>query len=409
MWGLPPTTVKLLFVHERFGAWGGAEANLLAVAAELKARGHRPAILHGAAPAKNETAWREAFGRRVPLARQGNASRTREALAACQPDAIYVHKMAELDVLETLLQGGAPVVRMVHDHDLYCMRSCKYNFFTRQICHRAASPFCVFPCGASLARNQEAGLPVKWVSYFDKRREIELNKEMDRLVVATDYMKRELVRNGFDPDKIEIHAPVPSAGEASWRSNFSDRNLVIYAGQIVRGKGVDVLLESLARIRLPFECLILGDGNHRASCEKLSRKLGLSGRVQFKGYVAPDELKGFYRDASVAVLSSVWPEPFGAVGLEAMRYGLPVVAFDAGGIKEWLTDGQNGRLVPWMDRGAFAASIEALLLDKALARKLGERGRQMVAEQYPFSKYIDGLEELFARVAGRTSCQPGFA
>jgi len=105
----------------------------------------------------------------------------------------------------------------------------------------------------------------------------------------------------------------------------------------------------------------------------------------------------------VVVVSSVWPEPFGAVGLEGMRYGLPVVAFDAGGIKEWLIDGCNGFLIPWMDRAAFAAKVEQLLRDKPLARELGEHGRRAIAEHYEFSKYIDGLEELFERVAPKAS------
>jgi glycosyltransferase involved in cell wall biosynthesis len=304
--------MKLLFVHERFGAFAGAESNILVTAAELKARGHRLAILHGAATGKNEAAWRETFGHCFPLAQNGNAMRAREALAGFQPDVIYVHKMADLNVLKTLLDSTAPLTRMVHDHDLYCMRSYKYNWFTRRICGRALSPFCVFPCGASLARNHGAGFPLKWVNYSAKRLEIKLNKRFHRLIVATNFMKEELLRNGFGPDKIEIHPPVPPPGDTSLQSNFSDRNRVIYAGQITRGKGVDILLESLALVRAPFECLIFGDGNHRAFCESLSRKLGLADRVHFKGYAAPGELKNFYRECSVAVVSSVWPEPFGA-------------------------------------------------------------------------------------------------
>ena len=80
-----------------------------------------------------------------------------------------------------------------------------------------------------------------------------------------------------------------------------------------------------------------------------------------------------------------------------MRFGLPVVAFDAGGIREWLTNRHNGFLVPWMDRAAFAERVEELLGDKALARQMGECGRKLVSEQYGFSKYISGLEGLFAR------------
>jgi glycosyltransferase involved in cell wall biosynthesis len=165
---------------------------------------------------------------------------------------------------------------------------------------------------------------------------------------------------------------------------------------------VDVLLEALAGVRVPFECMVLGDGNHRPACDQLSRKLGLADRVQFKGYVRSEQLKDYYRECSVVVMSSVWPEPFGMVGLEAMRYGLPVVAFDAGGIKEWLIEGRNGFLVPWMDRSTYAERVEALLRNKTLARQMGETGRLLVSEHYDFSRYITGLEDLFARVVVET-------
>ena len=389
--------MRILFVHERFGSFGGAEANVLATATELKNRGHTAGILHGPHTGKGEAAWLNTFQHRFPFE---HGSESAAGLAVCesfQPDVIYVHKMSDLGVLEQLLDSDTPIIRMVHDHDLYCMRSYKYNYFTRHICERALSPYCIFPCGACVAHDHGGALPLKWVSYTAKIRELELNRKFHRLIVATQFMKGELLRNQFDSNKIEVHAPVPPSGDASWGSSFSDRNHIVYAGQIVRGKGVDVLLESLSQVRSPFTCFIFGDGNHREACEKLSCKLGLANRVIFKGYVAPDEIAKFYRECSVAVVSSVWPEPFGAVGLEAMRFGLPVVAFDAGGIREWLTNGHNGFLVPWMDRAAFAARVEDLLGDKSLARQMGERGRQLVAEQYEFSEYISGLENLFVR------------
>ena len=395
------TKLRLLFVHERFGALGGAETNLLATARALRKRGHVVNLLHGASTGKGEAGWGETFPHSYPLASVYGAGPVREALKASQPDLVYIHKMADLDVLEALLASGRPLVHMVHDHDLYCMRSYRYNFFTRRICERPVSAYCLFPCGAFVARNHDSDVPLKWVSYPDKRREIALNKKFCRLLVATEFMKQELLQNGFDPEKIEVHPPVPPPGGDARPNNCSDRNVIIYAGQITRGKGVDVLLESLALVRAPFDCFIFGDGNHRGYCEKLSRKLGLARRVHFKGYVPPEELEIFYRQGTVAVVSSVWPEPFGAVGLEALRYGVPVVAFNAGGIGEWLTDGYNGFLVPWMDRNTFAARIEELLCNKPLARRLGEQGRQLAARDYSFAGYIDGLETLFARVAGR--------
>lgn len=398
-------SMRLLFVHERFGALGGAEANVLLTASELKRRGHSIGIVHGAGTGRQEDVWREAFADRYPLPAVVSAESLRGAIAQFVPDVLFVHKMADLAVVEALAAASVPVVRMVHDHDLYCMRGYKYNFFTRQICRRPASLACVFPCGASVARDSAAKrFPLKWVSYRAKRREIILNQQFQRLVVASSFMKQELLRNGFAADRIEIHAPVPRPVRSNFASTFSERNRIVYAGQIVRGKGVDVLLESLVHIRLPFECLIVGDGSHRPHCEALKRKLGLDDRVQFTGFVAQDEIARYYRDCTVAAVSSVWPEPFGAVGLEAMRCGLPVVAFDAGAIREWVSDGWNGYLVPWMDRETFADRIEHLLRNKALARQMGAHGREWANERFNFSNYIGGLEDLFARVgASRVS------
>lgn len=394
--------MRLLFVHERFGAMGGAEANVLVTGAELKRRGHTLALLHGAATGKEEAGWCDTFSQRQLLPTSdasGAAAAVRQMIRKFQPDVVFLHKLSDVPALEALTASGTPVIRMVHDHDLYCLRGYKYNPLTRRICTRGLSPYCIFPCGGTLARNSSGKLPVTWVSYGDKQRELALNRRFQRLIVATDYMKAELIRNGFDAGRIEIHAPVPRSADVRFRCSFSERNRIVYAGQIIRGKGVDVLLEALAHVPSRFECIILGDGNHRAHCMQLSRKLGLGDRVQFAGFVPQSEVAAYYQDASLAVMSSLWPEPFGAVGLEAMRCGLPVVAFDAGGIREWLIDGWNGFLVPWMDRQRYAAAVEMLLRDKSLARKLGEHGREWVGERFGFPKYISGLEELFDRTS----------
>ena len=397
--------MKILYVHERFGALAGAEANISIVASEMAQRGHTMGILHGPGTGKNEAGWQAIFPNRFPLGPNG-AESVAQALREFQPTVVYVHKMADLEVISALVDSGVPLVRMVHDHDIYCMRSYKYNYFNRRICTRAASLYCVFGCLACVVKSSGPGLPLKWVSYSAKKREIRLNHRFDRMCVVTHYLQDELVKNGFDPKRIEIHPPVPRPGEAGLRSTFSDRNLIHYAGQIIRGKGVDVLLRALAKVKSPFECIILGDGNHKAECERLNAELGLTDRVHFKGFIPQDELKAYYRECSVVALSSVWPEPIATIGLEVMRYALPVVAFDAGGIKDWLIDGKNGYLVPWMDTDAFAARLDQLLKDKPLAKQLGEAGFELVSEHYDFEKYLAGLEDLFQRVANEKKGTP---
>ncbi|HEV8492095.1 MAG TPA: glycosyltransferase family 4 protein [Candidatus Angelobacter sp.] len=389
--------MRLLFVHERFGALGGAESNACMTAAELARRGFTVGLLHGPGTGKDEQRWTEVFPERFPLGGQPRAA-AQAALEVFRPDLVYVHKMADLSVIEALADWGGPVVRMVHDHDIYCMKSYRYSYFTRRICTRPVGAYCVFPCGAFLARNRDGLFPLKYVSYRAKKREVQLNQQFQRVVVVSEYMKQELLRNGFEAERIEIHPPVPRMGDSGIRSTFSPRNLILFAGQIIRGKGVDVLLRSLARLRCPFECVILGDGSHRPTCERLSRKLGLSERVVFKGFVPQQELKGFYGECSVVAVSSVWPEPIATIGLEAMRYALPVVAFDAGGIKDWLIDGENGFLVPWMDQAQFAARLEQLLLDKQLARQMGQRGLAISEQRFGFDRYLLDLEQMFQTV-----------
>jgi glycosyltransferase involved in cell wall biosynthesis len=283
------------------------------------------------------------------------------------------------------------------------MKSYKYAYFSRRICQRPVSSYCLFPCGAFLARDRTGLLPIKWVSFRAKLKEVHLNQQFDRLVVVSQYMRQELLRNGFAPSRIEIHPPVPRLGGSAPESSFSERNLILFAGQVIRGKGVDVLLRALALLRCPFEAVILGEGSHRAACERLSQKLDLSGRVSFKGFVPQEELQDFYRQCSLLAVSSVWPEPIATIGLEAMRHALPVVAFEAGGIPDWLKDGYNGYLVPWMKVARFAERIEQLLRDKKLARRMGQNGLALARERLDFSRYISNLEEMFQRVLAERS------
>ena len=387
--------MRLLYIHERIGAQGGAEVNILLTAQALKQRGHIVGLAHGGTGGEAE--WSEVFADRYALGESSTVAKSTvdAALAEFEPDVVVLNKFSNPRVLGALASYERPVIRMVHDHDLYCMRSYKYHYFSRNICTRPASPYCIIPCGASIARATGTAFPVKWVSYGAKLREIAVNKKYYRMVVATDYMRQELLRNGFAPGQIVIHAPVPLPTKTLDEPTFSSRNLIVYSGQIIRGKGVDVLLESLANVKSPFECVILGDGGQREECERLCSRLGLDGRVHFKGFVPQAQIATYYHEASLAVMSSLWPEPFGAAGLEAMRCGLPVIAFDAGGIREWLLDGINGYLVRWMDREMFARKIDSLLVDKALAHSLGRSGRRLADERFNYDAYIDGLEGLF--------------
>ncbi len=387
--------MRILFVHESAGNFGGAEANVFATAIAARNRGHEIALAALRRTGKGEGDWEKLFG--LFLYFPKTRDDWTKILEKFQPDVVYMHKWDDLDSLDHLLSTRLPLVRMVHDHDMYCLRTYKYDPFTRQICNRPAGGYCVFPCLAPIQRNRRGLFPIRWASLSRKLKEIGLNRKLDCLVVASEHMRQQLLINRFKPDLIRILPPIPPPSELL-QSTFGPRNLLIFSGQLVRGKGVDVLLHALSIVKEPFECLIFGDGSHRRPCEDLCRKLRLEKKVRFFGFVSNSEIREQSREASVALVSSVWPEPFGLVGLEAMRCGLPVVAFDAGGIGDWLKDNETGFLVPWMDVPTYASRIDQLLRDKQLARKLGENGRKRVLQTYDFNRYMENLETLFMNV-----------
>src|SRR3954470_12198436 len=103
--------MRLLFVHERFGNFAGAEVNAWLTADELKRRGHTVGLLHGAPTGKGERDWREVFGECFPIAAENPSATTHAAVDAFAPDAVYVHKMADAAVLSALLDSARPLVR----------------------------------------------------------------------------------------------------------------------------------------------------------------------------------------------------------------------------------------------------------------------------------------------------------
>src|SRR5260370_36531747 len=123
--------MNLLLVHERFGAFAGAEANIYQIVTELTRRRHTVGMLHGPGTGNAEANWRKVSSQCYPLPPGNSSSELARGLSAVfdqfQPDAVYVHKLADLRLLEALLAMGVPAVRMMHDHDLYCMRSYKYH------------------------------------------------------------------------------------------------------------------------------------------------------------------------------------------------------------------------------------------------------------------------------------------
>ena len=176
---------------------------------------------------------------------------------------------------------------------------------------------------------------------------------------------------------------------------------LLYVGQLWEGKGVQVLLRALGRLRqmnqTSFTLSIYGSGvPHFIDYLKgIANEEGLQDYIQFCGTVSYADLASVYHTHDVLIFPSVWNEPFALVPLEAMSTGLPIVASDAGGTKEAVRHEQTGLVVPANDVQSMADAIGRLLKDDALRKQLGHQAATVAREEYGFEKMVDDVENFY--------------
>jgi glycosyltransferase involved in cell wall biosynthesis len=151
------------------------------------------------------------------------------------------------------------------------------------------------------------------------------------------------------------------------------------------------MLRSLAGLEPDWHATIVGSGNHLPACKELAADLGIEKRVSFTGWIEHQRLEQFYRNARAVIVPSRWPEPFGMVGLEAMARGRPVVAFNSGGISDWLEDGVTGLLVPPADVATLTFAMQALLDKPVIAEDMGRAGAGRVSSDFSHQAYLAAI------------------
>ncbi len=202
----------------------------------------------------------------------------------------------------------------------------------------------------------------------------------------------------------ETIAPANSAGD-SFR--------LLFVGRLVERKGVHILIDALAALNDPGVTLnVLGDGPDRDRLEARVRAAGLQSRVRFHGFVARDVLERHLAECDCFVLPAVVDskgdtEGLGVVLLEAMSYGKPVIASEAGGITDIVEHRQNGLLVPPGDAGALAAALESMIRKPVDARRMGLQGREDVGRRFSWTVIIDKLAGVYADVVARSQLTNG--
>lgn len=227
-----------------------------------------------------------------------------------------------------------------------------------------------------------------------------------RVTAASRFLATDLARRIGAARPVEV-TPMPvevdrfSAGAGAARATSS---LILYAGNLVPGKGVDVLLRAAGKLhdgRVPFRLRILGEGPERASLRALADTLGIADDVEWSDFVSQDRMPAEYGAATVTVLPSRGQaEGLGLTLVEALLAGSAVVGTPAGGIPEVVRDGETGLLARDGDPDHLATQIERLLEDEELRRRLTRTGAARMRETYAPAAAAGRFLELYRSVAG---------
>lgn len=374
--------MRVLHVHERGGFYGGVEQILFDTARGLAARGWPQGLLH--------TDPQPQVDYLAVFAQTGTGD---DLIDAFDPDILFLHKVED-PARVAALASRHPTVRMVHDHDLVCLRRHKYFPLSGRVCDRPAGADCLLNLCCIQRGAPGSALPIVLKGLGEVRAAIRANRGVRQLMVGSRWMERELVMNGLAQDRVTIIPPIPAALAEARPVPPSREPEVLCVGQVIRGKGVDLLLKALARVPGDWHATIVGTGNHLDTCRTLARNLRIADRVTFAGWVQHQALEPYYARATVCAVPSRWPEPFGMVGVEAMARGRAVVAFAVGGIPDWLDDGVTGILAPEADIAAMGAAITTLLGDRERAADLGRAGLARVQAQFQPAQYLDRLIQI---------------
>jgi len=320
--------MKILVYLEKSDVRGGIEIFAERHVARLRAEGHEVKMV-------------SAIDKRQPTA--GRQS----AIDFSAFDEVVVHKCSDVSTLEKF--PPEKTVYYVHDHEPICPRSYAYT----PLKHNCTRPGGLWPCifCAPLCRNWKNALR-RVLSQGRRKRAM---AGFRKLVVISEFMKGRLVANGIPAEKIEVKPPVIRTGETGAEDVTSGRKIdLLYVGQLIRGKGVQLLLEAMARMKSMRTLDIVGTGNMEPKLKALAAQLGIADRVRFNGFQSNPQ--DWMRAAKCVVVPSFWQEPYGLVAAEAVALGRPVVAFAVGGLPE--ACGGKATLVPPGDVAALADALE---------------------------------------------------
>jgi glycosyltransferase involved in cell wall biosynthesis len=334
--------MHVVIIADRCSCRGGADQHLLDVLARL-ARDPQIERLELIVGADDGTARPPCPARVVPGVDARQAQPLATSLELDVADVVHLHNIVNPWLLEEAARW--PALATVQDHRPFCPGQGKLDGQGQ----RCELPFAESICRPCLG---DSAYAERMVGLTERRRSA--LAALRAVVVLSRYMERELGAVGVAPERVAVVPPFVElealAGDAP-----QVEPCVLFVGRLVGSKGVDDALGAHAASGTSLPLIFAGTGSQRQRLERQG--------AHVTGWVDRATLGAHYRAARALLLPSRWQEPFGIVGLEALSLGVPVVAYDSGGIAEWHPGAAHG-LCRLGDVEALGHGLQRVLLER---------------------------------------------
>ena len=381
--------MRVLLVNDYGGTGGGTEIQVGLLRDGLRERGHDVRVLASSADAPHDAEYvcTGAAGRlRTPL-QMANPSARRaigRALEDFRPDVVHVRVfLTQLSPLLLAPLRGVPALLHAGWYREVCPKGTKL-LPDRTVCELPAGIACL---------GEGCLPPHHWAAMMVQRRlHRAAHDAFDRVVANSENVARLLEQDGFGPATVVRNGVAPRDP----RPPLAGPPVVAYAGRLTPEKGVDDLVEAVARCGVRARLVVAGEGPEREALEALARSRGVD--AAFTGPLPRDDVERLLDQAWVQALPGRWAEPFGNAAAEALMRGTALVASRTLGVAEILTEGEHSRLTTPADVDGLAAALTSLLSDRDGAERLGAAGRDLALRELTLDRSLDRIEALYGEL-----------
>jgi len=397
--------VKILFINTLYEPHvvGGAETILRAHVNALHCRGFNVAVLTlGPMPglvsekldgvriwraglrnfywsfgADSPPAWKRIFWHLADIYNPLMVKAVRHVVSVEQPDIVCVHNLTGWSVAawSELRRSGIPVVQVLHDQYLLCIRSNMFN----------GDRPCTRQC---------------WQCRLMRFIHPRLSGQVAAVVGVSNFILDKMLCNGYFGD-VPIREVIRNArdlpGDTGIRNGpkrADNRVTFGFIGSLMPSKGIELLLEAFVR-NAPEEWFLIVAGSGKRDYEDYLKGRYAHQRIRFSGRVPPGE---FFNQVDITVVPSLWEDTFPGVVFESFFFGVPVIGSRRGGIPEMIREGVNGVLFNPEDPSALPATMSAVASEIIRWQNAAPIIRETAGEFFDLDGWTERWISLYLRV-----------